>query len=260
MTPKALVMWMFPVLIVGAPLRTHGQLYNAAVVIHRGEVLGVVPKAYLPNYREFYERRHFAPGAGIHGRRISVAGREAPFGVDLLFRSAGSVDLSFHVEICEDIWVPLPPSTSAALAGAEVLVNLSASNITIGKAETRRLLCASQSARTIAAYIYSAAGPGESTTDLGWDGHAAIFEYGERLAETERFQKDSALILADVDLGRIRQERMQVNTFGRSSARWSASPMCRPIRAGCGKIATRPTTSRSRDWPSASRPPRPSAP
>ena len=205
---------LFPVLIVGAPLRTHGQLYNAAVVIHRGEVLGVVPKAYLPNYREFYERRHFAPGAGIHGRRISVAGREAPFGVDLLFRSAGSVDLSFHVEICEDIWVPLPPSTSAALAGAEVLVNLSASNITIGKAETRRLLCASQSARTIAAYIYSAAGPGESTTDLGWDGHAAIFEYGERLAETERFQKDSALILADVDLGRIRQERMQVNTFG----------------------------------------------
>src|ERR1700674_4184033 len=205
---------LFPVLIVGAPLRRKGQLYNAAVVIHRGEVLGVVPKAYLPNYREFYERRHFTAGAGIHGRRISVAGREAPFGTDLLFRSAGSVELTFHVEICEDIWVPLPPSSLAALAGAEVLVNLSASNITIGKAETRRLLCASQSARAIAAYMYSAAGPGESTTDLAWDGHAAIFEYGERLAETERFPKDSALILADVDLGRIRQERMQVNTFG----------------------------------------------
>ncbi len=209
---------LFPVLIVGAPLRCHGQLFNAAVAIHRGEILGVVPKAYLPNYREFYERRHFTSGAGIHGRRIEVAGREAPFGVDLLFRSAGSVDLTFHVEICEDIWVPLPPSTSAALAGAEVLVNLSASNITIGKAETRRLLCASQSARAIAAYIYSAAGPGESTTDLAWDGHAAIFEYGERLAETERFPKDSALILADVDLGRIRQERMQVNTFGDCAA------------------------------------------
>ena len=205
---------LFPVLIVGAPLRSRGQLYNAAVVIHRGEILGVVPKAYLPNYREFYERRHFTSGAGVHGRRIEVAGREAPFGVDLLFRSAGSVDLTFHVEVCEDIWVPLPPSTSAALAGAEVLVNLSASNITIGKAETRRLLCASQSARAIAAYIYSAAGPGESTTDLAWDGHAAIFEYGDRLAETERFPRDSAMIVADVDLGRIRQERMQVNTFG----------------------------------------------
>ncbi len=205
---------LFPVLIVGAPLRSHGQLYNAALVIHRGELLGVVPKAYLPNYREFYEARHFTSGAGIHGRRIEVAGREAPFGVDLLFRSTGSVELTFHVEICEDIWVPLPPSTSAALAGAEVLVNLSASNITIGKAEMRRLLCASQSARAIAAYIYSAAGPGESTTDLAWDGHAAIFEYGDRLAETERFPAGSVLICADVDLGRIRQERMQVNTFG----------------------------------------------
>jgi NAD+ synthase (glutamine-hydrolysing) len=205
---------LFPVLIVGAPLRSHGQLYNAALVIHRGELLGVVPKAYLPNYREFDEARHFTSGAGIHGRRIEVAGREAPFGVDLLFRSTGSVELTFHVEICEDIWVPLPPSTSAALAGAEVLVNLSASNITIGKAEMRRLLCASQSARAIAAYIYSAAGPGESTTDLAWDGHAAIFEYGDRLAETERFPAGSVLICADVDLGRIRQERMQVNTFG----------------------------------------------
>ena len=205
---------LYPVLIVGAPVRTAGQLYNGAVVIHRGAILGVVPKIYLPNYREFYERRHFASGAGIRGRRITIDGYEAPFGVDLLFRSTGSIDLTFHVEICEDVWVPLPPSTIAALAGAEVLVNLSASNITIGKAETRRLLCASQSARAIAAYIYSAAGPGESTTDLAWDGHAAIFEYGERLAETERFPADSTLITADVDLGRIRQERMQVNTFG----------------------------------------------
>jgi NAD+ synthase (glutamine-hydrolysing) len=205
---------LYPVLIIGAPVRTAGQLYNAAAVIHRGAILGVVPKIYLPNYREFYERRHFAAGAGIRGRRITIAGYEAPFGVDLLFRSTGTVDLTFHVEICEDVWVPLPPSTIAALAGAEVLVNLSASNITIGKAETRRLLCASQSARAIAAYIYSAAGPGESTTDLAWDGHAAIFEYGDRLAETERFPADSTLITADVDLGRIRQERMQVNTFG----------------------------------------------
>ncbi len=204
----------YPVLVVGAPLRADGGLFNTAVVIHRGAILGVVPKTYLPNYREFYERRHFTSGAGMRRRLITVAGREAPFGVDLLFRSAGSVPFTFHVELCEDFWVPLPPSSSAALAGAEVLVNLSASNVTIGKADTRRLLCASQSARAIAAYAYSAAGPGESTTDLAWDGQAEIFECGERLADTERFPRGSALITADIDLGRIRQERMRVNTFG----------------------------------------------
>ena len=204
----------YPVLVVGAPLRYQDGLFNAAVVIHRGRVLGVVPKTYLPNYREFYERRYFSSGVGIRGRQIVIAGREVPFGTDLLFRSVGSVKTTFHVEICEDLWVPLPPSTTAALAGAEILLNLSASNITIGKAETRRLLCASQSARAIAAYAYSAAGSGESTTDLAWDGQAAIFECGERLAETERFSPDSVLISADVDLGRIRQERMRVNTFG----------------------------------------------
>ncbi|HML13521.1 MAG TPA: NAD(+) synthase [Xanthobacteraceae bacterium] len=205
---------LFPVLVVGAPLRRAGRLYNAAVVIHRGSILGVVPKAYLPNYREFYERRHFTPGAGVAGTHITIAGHAAPFGVDLLFRSEGSVPVTFHVEICEDIWVPLPPSSTAALAGAEVLINLSASNITIGKAETRRLLCASQSARAIATYAYSAAGPGESTTDLAWDGHAAIFECGDRLVESERFARDSVIITADVDLGRIRQERMRMNSFG----------------------------------------------
>jgi NAD+ synthase (glutamine-hydrolysing) len=205
---------LYPALVVGAPLRKDGALYNAAVVIHRGQLLGVVPKAYLPNYREFYERRHFTSGLDIRGQQVKIAGRQAPFGIDLLFRSAGSVDVTFHVEICEDFWVPLPPSTRAALAGAEVLLNLSASNITIGKAENRRLLCASQSARAIAAYAYSAAGPGESTTDLAWDGHAAIFENGERLTETERFPSDSVLVTADVDLGRLRQERMRVNTFG----------------------------------------------
>ena len=205
---------LYPVLIVGAPLRYAGGLFNTAVVIAQGSVLGIVPKTYLPNYREFYEKRHFTSGAGICGRKIGIAGRQAPFGVDLLFRSIGSVDLMFHVELCEDFWAPLPPSTTAALAGAEVLINLSASNITIGKADTRRLLCASQSARTIAAYAYSAAGPGESTTDLAWDGHAAIYEHGELLAETERFARNSTFVTADVDLGRIRQERMRFNTFG----------------------------------------------
>ncbi|MFZ2871033.1 NAD(+) synthase [Zavarzinia sp.] len=205
---------LLPVLVVGAPLRSAGRLYNTAVVIHRGEILGVVPKAYLPNYREFYERRHFTPGLGVMGREITVAGRAVPFGMDLLFRSTGSIAYTFHIEICEDVWVPLPPSTRGALAGAEILLNLSASNITIGKAEDRRLLCASQSARMIAAYAYSAAGPGESTTDLAWDGQAAIFENGRLLAETDRFPVRAEMAIADIDLARLRQERMRVNTFG----------------------------------------------
>jgi len=205
---------LFPVLVVGAPLAADGRLYNTAVVIHQGRILGVVPKSYLPNYREFYERRHFTPGLGVVGRSLAVAGQEVPFGVDLLFRSSGSVPFTFHVEICEDIWVPQPPSTRAALAGAEVLLNLSASNITIGKADSRRLLCASHSARAIAAYAYSAAGPGESTTDLAWDGHAAVFEYGDMLAETARFPQGGVMARADVDLARLRQERMRMNTFG----------------------------------------------
>ncbi|WP_262028118.1 NAD(+) synthase [Microvirga sp. Mcv34] len=204
---------LFPAFVVGAPLRLDGRLYNAAVVIHAGRILGVVPKAYLPNYREFYERRHFAPGAGIRGQTISVAGRQIPFGIDLLFRSTGNCAFTFHVEVCEDMWVPQPPSTTAALAGAEILLNLSASNITIGKAEDRRLLCGSQSMRCVAAYAYSAAGPGESTTDLAWDGHGGIFEDGQRLAETERFPSGSTMAVADIDLGRLRQERMRRVTF-----------------------------------------------
>src|SRR6202012_57378 len=137
----------FPVFTVGAPLLYDGRLYNCAVVIHRGRVLGVVPKSFLPNYREFYERRWFTSGAGLSGRGIAVGGHTAPFGTDLLFESTGACPFTFHVEICEDIWVADPPSTGAALAGAEVLLNLSASNIVIGKAAQRRLLCASQSSR-----------------------------------------------------------------------------------------------------------------
>ena len=208
---------LFPVLIVGAPLRREARLYNTAVVIHRGAVLGVVPKAYLPNYREFYEKRHFTPGAGVRGETIAVAGTRVPFGVDLLFQSAGDIRATFHVEICEDIWLPIPPSSHAALAGAEILLNLSTSNITIGKADVRRLLCASQSARAIAAYLYTAAGLGESTTDLAWDGQAEVFENGVELAASERFIADE-LTLADVDVGRLRGERMRVNSFADNAA------------------------------------------
>jgi NAD+ synthase (glutamine-hydrolysing) len=205
---------LFPIFVVGAPLRSQGHLYNCGVVIHQGALLGVVPKVFLPNYREFYERRHFTSGDGVVGRSIAIAGHEAPFGSDLLFAARGEAGFTFHVEICEDLWVPQPPSTYAALAGAEVLLNLSASNITIGKAQMRRLLCASQSARCIAAYAYSAAGAGESTTDLAWDGQAGVFECGDGLAETERFSAQPEIAIADVDVGRIRQERMRTNTFG----------------------------------------------
>jgi NAD+ synthase (glutamine-hydrolysing) len=205
---------LFPVFAVGAPLRQRGRLYNCGVVIHRGRLLGIVPKVYLPNYREFYERRQLTSGEDVVGQTIEVAGHEAAFGRDLLFAAAGRAGFTFHAEICEDLWVPHPPSTDAALAGAEILLNLSASNITIGKAEMRRLLCASQSARCIAAYAYSAAGAGESTTDLAWDGQAGIFELSEMLAETERFSPDPEMAIADVDLGRIRQERMRTNSFG----------------------------------------------
>src|SRR5271155_4657348 len=205
---------LFPVFVVGAPLRSRGHLYNCGVAIHRGELLGVAPKVFLPNYREFYERRHFTSGEGVTGQSIVIAGHEAAFGSDLLFAARGEAGFTFHVEICEDLWVPQPPSTAAALAGAEILLNLSASNITIGKAQMRRLLCASQSARCIAAYAYSAAGAGESTTDLAWDGQAGIFEIGEALAETERFSAQPEIAVADVDRGRIRQERMRTNTFG----------------------------------------------
>ena len=203
-----------PVLAIGAPLRFGPRLYNCAVMIHAGRVLGVVPKSFLPNYREFYEKRWFAPGAGVVGREIEVAGVAAPFGTDLLFAAGGPARFTFHVEICEDVWTPQPPSSQGALAGAELLLNLSASNITLGKAEMRRLLCGSQSARCLAAYAYSAAGPGESTTDLAWDGHAAVFELGEALAETARFPKDGVLCLADVDVERLRAERLRTGSFG----------------------------------------------
>ncbi|PVE23017.1 NAD(+) synthase [Microvirga sp. KLBC 81] len=215
---------LFPAFAVGAPLRWENRLYNAGIVIQAGRILGVVPKVYLPNYREFYERRHFASGATIRGQEINVAGERVPFGVDLLFRSVGSCAFTFHVEVCEDMWVPQPPSTVAALAGAEVLLNLSASNITIGKAEDRQLLCGSQSMRCIAAYAFSAAGPGESTTDLAWDGQGGIFEDGLRLAETERFPASSTMAVADVDLGRLRAERMRRVTFGDCGRNLNVTP------------------------------------
>lgn len=204
---------LMPLLLVGAPLLYDGRLYNTAVAIHRGELLGVVPKQHLPNYREFYERRQFASGTGTDGGTIRIGDLTAPFGPDLLFSAEDQPGLVVHAEVCEDLWVPAPPSTMAALAGATILANLSASNITIGKSDTRRLLAQSQSARCLAAYLYSSAGTGESTTDLAWDGQTSIFENGEKLAETDRFPDGAQMAVADVDLDLLRQERLRQGTF-----------------------------------------------
>jgi NAD+ synthase (glutamine-hydrolysing) len=202
-----------PVFCIGAPLRRNGRLYNCALVVARGRILGVVPKSFLPNYREYYEKRWFAPGVGLQGLDIAVAGETVPFGTDLVFAAADLSDFIFHVEICEDYWAPQPPSTLGALAGALILCNLSASNITIGKADERKLLCASQSSRCAAAYVYAAAGPGESTTDLAWDGQSSIHELGELIAESGRFDSRAELAVADVDVQRLRLERMRMPTF-----------------------------------------------
>ena len=194
-------------------MRSGNRLYNTAVVIHRGTILGVAPKSYLPTYREFYERRHFAPGDDRRGESLVLGGVPVPFGPDLLFRAVDVPDLVLHVEVCEDLWVPVPPSAEAALAGASVLVNLSGSPITVGRAEDRRLLVRSASSRCLAAYVYAAAGAGESTTDLSWDGQTMIYELGECLAETERFPDGPRHSVADVDLVRLRQDRMRQGTF-----------------------------------------------
>ncbi|WP_159013449.1 NAD(+) synthase [Acidisoma sp. S159] len=200
---------LLPILLVGAPLRFGERLFNTAVVIHRGRILGVVPKIHIPNYREFYEKRHFASGAGTEGGNIRLNGAEVPFGPDLIFEAEDLPGFVLHVEICEDVWVPSPPSGAAALAGATILANLSASNITIGKADSRTLLSQSQSARCQAAYLYAAAGVGESTTDLAWDGQVSIFENGVTLAESPRFPLGPQSAIADIDLDLLRQERLR---------------------------------------------------
>jgi NAD+ synthase (glutamine-hydrolysing) len=207
-----------PVCIFGAPVRRNDRIYNCAIVIARGSILGVVPKSFLPNYREFYENRWFAAGAGITGLEIAIAGHRAPFGTDLWFAAEELPDFSFHVEICEDFWAPMPPSIRGALAGAHILCNLSASNVLVSKSDDREVLCASQSMRCLAAYAYSAAGPGESTTDLAWDGQASIHELGSLLAQTPRFPAQSQMCVADVDVERIRLERMRTATFNNSAA------------------------------------------
>ncbi|MGW0606804.1 NAD(+) synthase [Streptomyces sp. NPDC002640] len=204
---------LLPVLVVGAPLRHRNRLYNCAVVVHRGRVLGVAPKSYLPNYREFYEKRQIAAGDDERGGTLRIGGQDVPFGVNLLFAAEDVPGLVIHAEVCEDMWVPVPPSAEAALAGATVLLNLSGSPITVGRAEDRKLYCRSASSRCLAAYVYAAAGLGESSTDLSWDGQTMIHENGVLLAETDRFPQGDRYAVADVDLDLLRQERLRMGTF-----------------------------------------------
>jgi NAD+ synthase (glutamine-hydrolysing) len=205
--------------LVGLPVAVDGLLYNCAALVCQGRLVGVVPKIYLPNYREFYEGRQFTPGHTARQNEIRLAGQVAPFGTDLVFRLSELRGFVLHVEICEDLWVPVPPSSFAALAGATVIANLSASNVVVGKDGYRHQLVGNQSARCLAAYLYSAAGLGESTTDLAWDGHAVIYENGTLIAESKRFADAAQLALGDVDLDRLLADRMRQNTFGASMRR-----------------------------------------
>ena len=207
------------ILAVGAPLRLDGRLFNCAVIFHRGTILGVAVKSYLPNYREYYEGRQFSPAAEAISTTIDLAGQKGiPCGANLIFKARNCRDFSLFFEICEDLWAPVPPSSYAALAGATVIGNLSASNVTIGKSDYRHQLASNQSARLVSAYLYAAAGFGESTTDMAWDGHAMIYENGNLLSQSERFSTSSQMICADIDLDRLAQDRMRLTTFGKNAA------------------------------------------
>ncbi len=199
--------------VVGAPIRHGDRLLNCAVLLAGGEIVGAVPKTYLPNYREYYEKRWFSPGDDIGVETLRIAGTDSWIGTRLLFEADDRPGFVIGLEVCEDFWSPLPPSTRQALAGARILCNLSASNIVIGKADERAVLCASQSARAVAAYVFAASGWGESTTDLAWDGQAMIHELGVCMASGERFSLENHLTIADVDVDRIGLERLRTGTF-----------------------------------------------
>ena len=205
------------VFVIGLPWRDGDQLYNVAAVCERGRLLGVVPKSYLPNYKEFYEARWFTPGASVRTGSVGWRGQESvPFGTDLLFEDKANSAITIGVEICEDLWTPIPPSCFQALAGAKILVNLSASNEVIGKVAYRRQLVASQSGRCIAGYVYASNGVSESTTDLVFGGHGIIAENGNVLAESPRFQRDDSLVVTDIDIARLQHDRQKINSFNDS--------------------------------------------
>jgi NAD+ synthase (glutamine-hydrolysing) len=228
--------WFAGVVFVGIPLVVDEQLFNCAVAICRGQILGVVPKLFPPTYKEFYEARWFRSGAAAISREVVLNGQTVPFGTDLLFCATDVEDLVIGAEICEDLWTAVPPSSMHALHGATVLVNLSASNELIGKASYRRQLVSNQSARCIAAYLYSSCGVHESTTDVVFGGHCMIAENGAMLAESKRFRRDNVLLLADIDLERMHIDRVRTNSFGNSLLYLSLKREYRRIPFAAGKL------------------------
>jgi NAD+ synthase (glutamine-hydrolysing) len=204
-------------LSVGAPVAVDGTLFNCALTFAGGRLVAVAPKAYPPNYREFYELRWFQPAAAAASDTIELLGQTVPFGTDVLVGLPGIPGFVLHTEICEDLWVPVPPSTLAALAGATVLANLSASNVTVGKADYRRDLVRMSAAKNLAAQLYSAAGHGESTADLAWDGHGLVADRGELVGESARFALEGATVVVDVDLQALVEDRLRTTTFGQNA-------------------------------------------
>ncbi|MBE6046934.1 MAG: NAD(+) synthase [Clostridium sp.] len=206
---------------VGAPLLENNILYNVAYILFKGKVLGIVPKSYIPNYSEFYEKRWFTEGVNVKNRTIDLDFQEdVPFGTDLIFTSGS---FKFGFEICEDLWVTIPPSSNLSLMGANIIGNLSASNELVSKADYRRSLISNQSARCMCAYAYASAGVHESTTDLLFSGHLIISENGQMLKENERFQRDNEVIYSIVDVFKLNAERMKNLSF-RDSSMLQAAP------------------------------------
>ncbi|MCF7854354.1 MAG: NAD(+) synthase [Candidatus Pacebacteria bacterium] len=216
--------------VIGLPLRVDAQLFNCAVVCQEGHILGVVPKTYLPNYREFYEKRWFSSGFAVGLREIQLCGGWVPFGKDLLFRADDYSEFTVGIELCEDLWAPVPPSTELALQGATVIVNSSASDDQVGKVHYRRDLVRQQSGRCLSAYVYCSAGVGESTTDVVFGGHCMVAENGTCLNENERFQQVPTCMLTDIDVAYLVHERCQNTVFGDGVADFAREQPHRDVR------------------------------
>ncbi|WP_185154832.1 NAD(+) synthase [Dysgonomonas sp. 25] len=201
------------IIVAGSPIEIANRLYNTGVVIYRGEIRGIVPKTFLPNYNEFYDKRWFASSAELSRKSVEIFGKEIPVGIDLIFETP---EFNFALDICEDLWTPIPPSSYASLFGADIIFNLSASNETAGKHLYRKSLVSQQSARCIAGYVYAAAGNGESTTDVVFGGSSLIAENGAILSEGERFSFENRMITADIDVDRLRNDRLKNKSFSLS--------------------------------------------
>ncbi len=228
------------IVAVGLPLVVDDQVFNCAAVLHRGRILGIVPKSFLPNYKEFYEARWFAAAATARSTAIRLGDAEIPFGTDLLFDALDVEGLLIGIEICEDLWVPIPPSSWQALAGATVLLNLSASNEVIGKAAYRHQLVVNQAGRCMAAYCYASCGVWESTTDVVFGGHCLLAENGTLLKESERLRREEVLLAGDVDLERLRADRSRTNSFGGANLYLGSSRSYRRIGFKLDGLAAKP--------------------